>query len=119
MDLSFVPIARRDLKYVSSPTVSLHVILALSAPYRPPKEPGQGAAACMVLDCDDPGLAMEICGEDEFEALQLALMHLEKFIDSLSKSNAGELQNLDGTPFKPTKASLYAHYLSKSTVGQS
>jgi hypothetical protein len=70
----------------------------------------------MVLDCDDPGLAMEICGQDEFEALELALMHLEKFIDSLSKSDAGELQNLDGTPFKPTKASLFAQYVSKASV---
>ena len=116
MDLPFVPIARRDLKLVSSPTASLNVILAVSAPYRPPKKLGKGAAACMVLDCDDPGLAMEICGEDEFEALELALMHLEKFIESLKNSDAGVLQNPDGTPFVPTKASLYAQYLSKAAV---
>lgn len=68
----------------------------------------------MVLDCDDPVLAMEICGEDEFEALEMALIHLEKFLDALSTDKSGQLLNPDGTPYKPTKASLFAHLLGKS-----
>jgi hypothetical protein len=119
MKLTFVPIARRDLKY-ASPTHSFDIVLAISAPYRPPKTPSAAGmtAACMIQDCDDPGLALEIGGNDELEALQLGLMHLEKFIEVLSAEKTGKLLNQDGTPFEAKNASLMAYFLSKSKVGQ-
>lgn len=117
MDLPFVPIARRDLKLVYS-AGSIDVVLALSAPYSPAKTPtalGSGPYACMVLNCDDPSLALEICGEDEFEALEMSLLHLEKFVDKLAaEQKAGKLMNADGTPFTPKKnVGLLAYYLGK------
>lgn len=117
MKLTFVPIARRDLKY-SSPTHSLDVVLAISAPYRPPKTPlaAGKTAACMVQDCDDPTLALEIGGDDELEALEMGLMHLEKFIEALSSDKTGKLLNQDGTPFEAKNASLMAYFLGKSQV---
>jgi hypothetical protein len=115
MELPFVPIARRDLKFVSD-AIDMDITLALSAPYRPSKTPNLGPVACMILDCDEPALAREICGNDEFEALQMALLHFEKFIDSLNNSGKGILQNLDGTPFTQSAPSLFAHYLSKPAV---
>src|SRR6185503_1045835 len=101
MKLSFVPIARRDLKYTSG-NVSMDIILAISAPYRPARTPTASGkvAACMVQDCDDPTLAFEIGGDDEFEALQMGLIHLEKFLERLNAEKAGTLLNLDGTPFQ-------------------
>ena len=112
MKLSFVAIARRDLKY-SSPTHSMDVVLAISAPYRPPKTPMAAGkvAACMIQDCDDPALALEIGGDDEFEALQMGLIHLEKFVEKLSAEKAGKLVNSDGTPFHGKNASLMAYFL--------
>jgi len=115
MDLPFIPIARRDLKFVTSPTFALDVIVALSAPYRPLKTPIAGAnAACMVLTCDDPELAIEISGADEFEALQMALIHLEKFLDTLCADKTGRLLNSDGTTFEAKNVSLFAHLVGKS-----
>ena len=115
MDLPFVPIARRDLKFVSGDVV-MDITLALSAPYRPSKTPSLGPVACMILDCDEPALAREICGKDEFEALQMSLIHFEKFIDSLKKSGKGVLQNIDGTPFAESETTLFAHYLRNAAV---
>jgi hypothetical protein len=116
MELPFVPIARRDLKFSTSPTVALDVILALSAPYRPAKTPmGSGNAACMVLTCDDPDLAIEVSGNDEFEALEMALIHLEKFLDTLSSDKRGKLLNQDGTPFEPKNVALFTYLLGKQT----
>lgn len=115
MKLSFVPIARRDLKY-SSPAHTMNIVLAISAPYSPPKtRMAEGkAAACMIQDCDDPTLALEIGGNDEFEALQMGLIHLEKFIESLSTDQTGTLLNQDGTPFEAKNSGLMAYFLDSS-----
>ena len=115
MRLSFVPIARRDLKYVSE-TRTIDIVLAISAPYRPPRTPTAAGkvAACMIQDCDDPGLALEIGGDDEFEALEKAIIHLETFIQTLTSETAGKLLNRDGTPFDVKNMSLLTHFLSKS-----
>jgi hypothetical protein len=117
MKLSFVPIARRDLKY-TSPTHSMDVVLAISAPYRPPSTPMAAGrvAACMVQDCDDPTLALEVGGDDEFEALQMGLIHLEKFIERLNAEKVGKLVNRDGTPFQAKNSSLMAYFLDSSRV---
>ena len=115
MNLPFVPIARRDLKFVSG-NVVMDITLALGAPYAPSNAPSRGPVACMILDCDDPAFAREICGTDEFEVLQMALLHFEKFIDSLIKSGKGELQNADGTPFVRSGTSMFAHYLDKAAI---
>ena len=95
----------------------MDVVIALSAPYRPPKTPmGAGkVAACMVQNCDDPTLALEIGGDDEFEALELALIHLEKFLQALGTNETGKLLNRDGTPFEAKDASLLAYLLGRSS----
>jgi hypothetical protein len=115
MKLSFDPIARRDLKYVSQ-THSMDIVLAISAPYSPPRTPSAAGktAACMIQDCDDPTLALEVGGDDEFEALQMGLIHLEKFIEVLSADQTGTLVNQDGTPFQAKNASLMAYFLDPS-----
>lgn len=115
MKLSFVPIARRDLKFVSQKH-SIDIVLAISAPYRPPRTPtAEGkVAACMIQDSDDPTLALEIGGDDEFEALEMAIIHLETFIQTLTSDVAGKLLNQDGTPFEFKNTSLLTHFLGKS-----
>ena len=119
MKLTFVPIARRDLKCVS-PTRSIDIVLAISAPYRPPRTPAAAGAiaACMVQDSNDPNLALEIGGQDEFEALEMAIIHLETFIQRLASNKAGKLLNPDGTPFEAKNMNLVAHFLGKSMTGQ-
>jgi hypothetical protein len=118
MELSFIPIARRDLKFVSG-NQAMDIVLAISAPYRPPKGPeelrtGAGDAACMIQDCDDPTLALEICAIDEFEALELGMVHLERYIDSLLSDPAGELRYSDGTPVDRSAVSLIGYYVKRS-----
>ena len=119
MRLTFVPIARRDLKYVSQ-TRSIDIVLAISAPYRPPQTPTAAGkvAACMIQDSDDPNLALEIGGQDEFEALEMAIIHLETFIRTLTSDKAGKLLNRDGTPFEAKQTNLVAYFLGKSMTGQ-
>ena len=114
MDLPFVPIARRDFKVVVSPTQTVDIVLAMSAPYRPSNDPAFGPVACMILDCDDPAFAREICGNDEIEAMEFALIHFDKLIDSFLKDNSVQLLNGDGSPFQPSQTSLYVHYMSKA-----
>jgi hypothetical protein len=66
------------------------------------------------LDCDDPTLALEICATDEFEALELGMVHLERYIDSLLSDPAGELRYSDGTPVDRSAVSLIAYYVKRS-----
>ena len=115
MKLTFTPIARRDLKFESS-NQSMDVVIALSAPYRPPKTPmaSDWVAACMIQNCDDPTLALEIGGDDEFQALEMALICLEKFMKALAADKTGKLVNQDGTPFEANNASLLAYLLGRS-----
>jgi hypothetical protein len=113
MKLPFKAIARRDLKFVSA-SQSMEITLALGAPYQPSQSPSLGPVACMIIDSDDPAFAREICGQTEFEVLEMALIHFRNYIESLMESGAGELQNADGTPFDLSNASLYAEYLNKS-----
>ena len=68
----------------------------------------------MIQDCDDPALAMEICASDEFEALELAIVHLERYIDSLLSSKAGQLCDMEGRPVEKTTGSLIGYYLKKA-----
>jgi hypothetical protein len=119
VELSFVPIVRRDLKYVS-PTKSFDLVLAMSAPYRPPKTPfAEGkAAACMVQTYADPGLAIEIGGDDELEALEMGLMCLEKFIQALSADDTSKLLNQDGTEFVANNVSLMAYFQERLKSGE-
>lgn len=117
MELSFIPIARRDLKFVSG-NQTMEIVLAISAPYRPPRGPeelrtGTGDAACMIQDCDDPALALEICATDEFEALELGMVHLERYIDSLLSDPAGELLYSDGRIVDRTAMSMIGYYLKR------
>lgn len=115
MELTFVPIARRDLRYASS-TQSFNIILAISAPYRPPKTPDAAdeVAACMIQDCDDPKYALEIGGRDELEALQKGLLHLEVFVRKLSAGGPGTLLNADGSAFKLTDMDVLSSYLRRA-----
>lgn len=112
--LPFTAVARRHLKFRTSKAFTRDVILAISLPYRPPKTPtGVGPAACMVLTCDDPELAIEVSGKDELEALQMALLHIERFLDVLAADSSGKLLNKDGTPFERQDVTLFAHLLGK------
>lgn len=114
MKLPFTAVARRDLKFVTSKTFVRDVVLAISLPYRPPETPmGLGPAACMVLTCDDPEMTVEISGKDELEALQKALLHIERFLDVLVADKTGKLLNKDGTPFERQNVTLFAHLLGK------
>ncbi|MDB5870681.1 MAG: hypothetical protein JWQ07_123 [Ramlibacter sp.] len=116
MELPFEPIARRDLKFVSLNT-TLEITLALSAPYRPSASPSLGPVACKVLDSDDPEFVREICGQDEFEVLEMALIHFRNYIRMLIESGAGTLLNKDGTPFVPsTNVGIYASFLENSSA---
>ncbi len=117
MELSFIPIARRDLKFVSG-NQAMDIVLAISAPYRPHKGPkelrvGTGDAACMIQDCDDPTLALEICANDEFEALELGIVHLETYIDKLLSDSAGELRYSDGTAVNRSAVSFIGYCMNR------
>ena len=115
MQLPFEPIARRDLKFVSQST-TLEITLALSAPYRPSASPSLGPVACKVLDSDDPEFVREICGQDEFEVLEMALIHFRNYLKTLTESGAGTLLNADGTPFVlSSNVGLYASFLERSS----
>jgi hypothetical protein len=61
---------------------------------------------------------LEIGGDDEFEALELAIIHLETFVQTLTSETAGKLLNRDGTPFEAKKTSLLAYFLGKSMSSQ-
>lgn len=116
MQLPFEPIARRDLKFVSGKNV-LKITLALSAPYRPSASPTLGPVACKVMDSDDPEFVREICGQDEFEVLEMALIHFRNYLRTLVESGAGTLLNEDNTPFiLSSNVSLYSSYLEKSST---
>lgn len=114
MKLPFEPIARRDLKFVSGSKV-LEIMLAVSAPYRPSASPSLGPVACKVIDSDDPEVVREICGQDEFEVLEMALIHFRSYIRALLESGAGTLLNEDGTPFvQLPSVSAYASSLERA-----
>lgn len=114
MKLPFTAVARRDLKFATSKTFARDVILAISLPYHPPKTPmGNGDFACMVLTSDDPEMTAEVSGKDELEALQKALLHIERFVDALAADKTGKLLYKDGTPFERGDVTLFAHLLAK------
>lgn len=115
MKLPFTAVARRDLKFVTSKKAfARDVILAISLPYRPPQtDMGLGPVACMVLTCDDPEMTVEVSGKDELEALQKALLHIERFVDVLAADKTGKLVNKDGTPLERQNVTLFAHLLAK------
>jgi hypothetical protein len=95
---------------------TINIVLAISAPYRPPRTPAASGkvAACMIQDSDEASLALEIGGDDEFEALQMAIVHLETFVQTLNEDAAGKLLNQDGTPFEARNAFLLSHFLARS-----
>jgi hypothetical protein len=72
----------------------------------------------MIQDSDDPNAALEIGGRDEFEALEMAVIHLESFIRRLASNKAGKLVNQDGTPFDVKNANVMAYYVGRSITGQ-
>lgn len=114
MKLPFTAVARRDLKFATSKNFARDVVLAISLPYRPPKtDMGLGPVACMVLTCDDPEMTAEVSGKDELEALQKALLHIERFVEALAADKSGKLLNKDGTPFEQKDVTLFAHLLAK------
>jgi hypothetical protein len=79
----------------------IHV--AIGAPYRPATMPGlQDQAGCLVLTCDDPDLATEICGFDELEALAAALSFLQLYLIKITEETSGKLTMMDGSPVDPS-----------------
>jgi hypothetical protein len=72
----------------------------------------------MVQETDDPNLALEVGGKDEFEALQMAIIHLETFVRRLTSDDAGKLFNQDGTPFEMKDMNLLSYFLAKSMASQ-
>ena len=115
MNLPFESIARRDFKFVSGTNV-LEITLALSAPYHSSASPSLGSVACKIIDSDDPEFVREIYGQDEFEVLEMVLIHFRNYIRTLLDSGAGVLLNSDDTPFVPSSnLSLYSSYLDKSS----
>ncbi len=115
MKLPFQPIARRDFKFTSEKT-TLHITLAVSAPYKLSKPSQFGQYGCLIIDNDDPEFTRELVGDNEFEVLEMALIHFRNYLRTLIESAAGTLLNGDGTPFVLSSTIVqYASHLESSS----
>lgn len=103
----FTPIASRDLIFVNADKFETPIHVAIGAPYAPAlADEAKHYAGCMVLTCEDPELATEVFGIDEFEALEVALSFLRLFLSKLAATEGGELLNKDRSKFDPEGSPL-------------
>jgi hypothetical protein len=111
--MEFKAITSRKLKFVCG-TVEQEIIVAISAPYTPAIDKARaemGFSGCGVLTCDDPTLAYEVYGRDEFEALEMAVVRVREFLSRLSRDPRGSLQHPDGRKFESSGSDYWAGYL--------
>ena len=113
--MEFKAIVLRRLRFICGP-VDKEIIVGVSAPYTPPLDKAmadKGYSACGVLTCDDPTLAYEVFGCDEFEALEMAVIRVNQYLTRLSEDPNGELQFSDGHKFEPGGSEFMKGYLNR------
>lgn len=100
MDMPFI--VQRKLRVIKGQHTQ-EIMLGFSAPYSPPTTlTGEAGYACRVLSCDDPSLAYEVCAPDAFEALEVALLHVRKFLAELVTSDVDRVEWENGSLVEPS-----------------
>lgn len=97
-----IVIARREVEVKQMKEFVPGSVEVLSPEFHPEDENGGAFWKCSYrLDFDDEQLDQYTCGEDSFQALQLALGILPTMIESSSKFRSGDLY-LWGEPLRDT-----------------
>ena len=110
---NFRPLVTRDLVLVAPNGKESAVRVAVSEPYTPPATKFEGVnSACLVLTCDDPKLAFEVHGFDEWEALYAAMRAVDLYLVELVREKKSRLKYEDGTDFLVQGSGYEKHFES-------
>jgi hypothetical protein len=96
----FRKLVEREFLYTTKDGTSTKIYVAISKPYKiADSSLDDVKAGCQFLLCDDPDLATEVPGTDEWEALHGAICTVEFYLLELSRRKGVTLTYLDGSKY--------------------